>query len=78
MTQQKQPPGQGQSGTSGPSAPSGGTREHKPSQGSSTGARQQPGGPSQDGEETPEEWLEENSLGDPDETGNTITGENEY
>jgi hypothetical protein len=29
-------------------------------------------------DETPDEWLREHSLGNPGETGNTITGENEY
>lgn len=78
MTQQNRQPGQEQPGQHQRSGPSGGARERRPSQGRGTGASQQQGNPTQTNEETPEEWLEENSLGDPNETGNTITGENEY
>lgn len=71
MTQQNRQQNQGKTNSS---------RERQTGQGSATGTSQQSDQPAQCGQqqETPEQWLEENSLGDPDETGNTITGENEY
>lgn len=86
MTQQNRQPGQGQTGESSqpssqPSSQSGqtgGAHDRQSGKGSGAGANHQPGNATAGGEETPEQWLEENSLGDPDETGNTITGENEY
>ena len=67
---QKQQQNSGQSSSS---------RKQQSGQTGTTGASQQSGETSRGGQqETPEQWLEENSLGDPDETGNTITGENEY